>query len=94
MDTTVIRDKKGKVSSMRVALLISILIFCYLLFLFQKAFLLEIQKDVPNYLGLTSIFTAMIAQVGLTLLLKVFQKKYEDDSEDNKERPKRQRHDS
>lgn len=72
-----IMDDKGNTSSMRIALLFAIGVFVFLLYLFTKTLLVEIQKEVINYTGLALLFTAMVTEVAVVLILKVIQKKYE-----------------
>lgn len=76
-----LQDDKGNYSSMRVVLLFAVMIFLFLLYLFTKTLFVEIQKDVINYQGLALLFTAMVTEVGVVLLLKVLQKKYEKNEE-------------
>lgn len=72
-----LQDDKGNYSSIRIALAFAIVLFMYLLYLFTKTLFVELTKDTINYQGLSLLFTAMIAEVAVVLLLKVWQKKYE-----------------
>ena len=73
----ILQDDKGNWSSIRFLLIAVLLIFIYLLFLFSKALFFELQQEAINYTGLATLFTAMVANVGLVLVMKVIQKKYE-----------------
>ena len=73
----ILQDDKGNYSSMRVVLLGAFAVFVFLLILFTRLLVFELNQESINYNGLATIFTAMVTQVGLVLLLKVFQKKYE-----------------
>ncbi len=72
-----LQDDRGNYSSIRIVLMFAIIVFVFLLYLFTKTLFIEIQKDVINYQGLALLFTAMITEVAVVLILKVFQKKYE-----------------
>ncbi len=72
-----LKDDKGNWSSIRLVLLFAVVIFLYLLYLFTKTLFVEIEKETINYQGLALLFTAMVTEVGVVLILKVLQKKYE-----------------
>ena len=67
----------NNLSSMRIAFLGVIAFILYIYFDWQKAFLIEIAKEDPNYEGLTKLFLAMMVTFALALLAKVVQKKFE-----------------
>ena len=67
----------NNLSSMRIAFLGVIAFILYIYFDWQKAFLIEITKEDPNYEGLTKLFLAMMVTFALALLAKVVQKKFE-----------------
>ena len=67
----------SNLSSMRIAFIGVIAFILYIYFDWQKAFLIEIAKEDPNYEGLTKLFLAMMVTFALALLAKVVQKKFE-----------------
>lgn len=77
MGQGMLQDDNGNISSLRIVLVIILAIFIYLLALFTQALKIEIVKETPNYTGLATLFTAMLVNLALPLLLKVIQKKYE-----------------
>lgn len=70
---------KGKVGSIRVILAISYLTLIYLIVLWRKIALIEIEYNPTdiNYNGLSLLFGAMVANVGVILVAKVLEKKFE-----------------
>ncbi len=75
--TTLLQDDKGNKSTMRVAFLIGVVVFIFLLLLFTHMAILESRKEVVDYLGLAALFTATVTELGLVLYFKTLQKKYE-----------------
>ena len=67
----------GNISSMRIAFLGVVAFILYIYFDWQKAFLIEIAKEEPNYEGLTKLFLAMMVTFALALIGKVVQKRFE-----------------
>ncbi len=77
MSNNILQDDKGNYSSLRALLLVVMIIFIFLLYLFTKTLFFELQQDEINYQGLATLFTAMIVNVGVVLVSKIVQKKYE-----------------
>ena len=71
------KDDKGHWSSIRIIMILSVIIFGYMVYLWREAFMLEILKEKPDYGGLTTLFTAMVAGVGISIFAKVVQKYFE-----------------
>ena len=76
----IIKDNKGKISSMRVILILATLLLIYQLYEFRVAYRLEIIKEEPNYNGLAVLFGAMVINFVFVIILKVIQKKYENNN--------------
>ncbi len=76
---TLIKDDKGNNSTMRVAFLIGVVVFIFLLLLFTHMAILESRKENVDYIGLATLFTATVTELGLVLYFKTLQKKYERD---------------
>lgn len=72
-----LKDDSGNNSSIRGILLISVIILIYQLYEYRLAFRLEIQKEVVDYTGLSLLFTTMVINFIVVVILKVIQKKYE-----------------
>lgn len=72
-----LKDCTGQYSSMRIALMIIILITIYLLWLFTRAFIFELQQEHINYTGLATLFTAFFVSFTLAIFAKVWQTKHE-----------------
>lgn len=72
-----IEDNKGNISSIRILSYLSFILLVYLLSEFRYAYRLEVVKPFPDYPGLALIFTAIVINFGLVILLKVIQKRYE-----------------
>lgn len=72
-----LQDDSGNYSSMRVILIISVLVLIYQLYEFRAAYHLEIVKETPDYQGLTILFTALVTNFIFALILKVVQKRFE-----------------
>ncbi len=72
-----LQDDNGNYSSIRMVLIFAVLIFLYLLYLFTKTLFVELEKETINYTGLALLFSAMVTEVGVVLVIKVIQKKYE-----------------
>ena len=71
------QEGNGRLSSMRLALAITTIVFIYLMLLFSQAFWFEIQKKEIDYTGLSLLFTTMFVNFILVILMKVIQKKFE-----------------
>jgi hypothetical protein len=72
-----LEDSKGNSSSLRLILTVLGVVFLYFAWLFQKAFLIEITRQAPDYRGLAELFIAMFVSFILAIFAKVIQKKYE-----------------
>lgn len=73
----IIQDDSGRVSSLRIIMLLSFFLLIYLLGMFTRAFLFELKQSSINYTGLSTLFTAIFINFWLVVFAKVFQKKYE-----------------
>lgn len=78
MISQIVKDNKGKNSSMRVILILATLLLIYQLYEYRVAYRLEIIKEEPNYNGLALLFGAMVINFVFVVILKVIQKKYEE----------------
>ncbi len=72
-----LQDDRGNYSSIRIVLMFAIIVFVFLLYLFTKTLFVELEKETINYTGLALLFSAMVTEVGVVLIIKVIQKKYE-----------------
>jgi uncharacterized membrane protein YidH (DUF202 family) len=72
-----LKDKNGDWSSLRVVLLFSVLVLVYQLYRFNQVYQIEIMKERIDYTGLSLLFTTMVINFILVVILKVIQKKYE-----------------
>ena len=71
------RNREGRISTIRVMLVVGYLNFLYLIILWRKALMFELHKESIDYQGLTLLFSAMVVNTGLVLLAKVVEKKLE-----------------
>ncbi len=72
-----LKDEKGHWSSIRVILLVSVFILVYQLWRFNQVFQIEIVKEKIDYTGLSLLFTTLVINFILVVILKVIQKKFE-----------------
>lgn len=68
-------------NTIRAILLMSFLVMCYQLYEFRFAYRLEVVKDMPDYNGLSLLFTTMITNFIFVLIAKVIEKKFENNKE-------------
>ncbi len=73
----ILQDNKGNYSSLRVILIFLAIVMVFLFVLFTIAFFKEMGKEEANYMGLTSLFSAMFGTFILGMFAKVIQKRYE-----------------
>jgi hypothetical protein len=73
----VLQDNNGNYSSMRVILILTFSLMLWMFVEWRIAFHIEIEKDNPDYGGLTQLFIAMMVTFGMGIVGKIIQKKYE-----------------
>ena len=73
----IIKERSGDYSSVRVVVLLTFALLCVMYYHWLEAFKIEIQREQPDYSGLTQLFVAMFVTFGLALFAKVWQKKHE-----------------
>lgn len=72
-----LKDDTGKYSSLRILLFVILLIFIYLMNIFNKFVEFELNSEAVNYTGLVALFSAFFISFLFAIFAKVFQKKYE-----------------
>ena len=75
----IFQDDKGNYSSMRILLVLVFILTLWMFVEWRIAFHIEIQKETPDYSGLTQLFIAMMVTFGIGIIGKIIQKKHEND---------------